>query len=307
MKHLFVVNPVAGGKKGNIEQVKEKLQRFIAGREDSELYETASPMDAAIKVKREAVRGTPLRVYACGGDGTLSECAHGAAGFQNCAVTHYPCGTGNDFIRTFGEENFPLFTDLEALTTGEVRPIDIIDVNGRKCINIFSVGVDARVAADVHKVRRVIDGKGAYVLSLIMNVIKGVVNPMTVTVADQVFEGRQVLVCACNGQYYGGGFHPTGKAQPDDGVMDILVVKGVSRLKFARYVKAYANGEYEKYPDIITALEGLRMKVESDKEFAINVDGEITYSKTATVRLFRGGLNFIYPNGFVEKGAGRTK
>ncbi len=302
MKHLFVINPAAGGKRANKELIREKLRQFTAKRDDSEIYETAGPMDAAIKVKREAVRGTPLRVYACGGDGTLSECAHGAAGFRNCAVTHYPCGTGNDFIRTFGEENLPLFTDLEALTTGETRPVDIMDVNGRKCINVFSVGVDARVAADMRKIQRITGGNGAYVLSLVMNVIKGIVNPMTITAADQVFEGRQVLVCACNGQYYGGGFHPTRKAQPDDGVMNILVVKGVSRLKFARYVRAYANGEYEKYPDTIRALEGLRLKVESDREFAINVDGEITYGKSATVRLLRGGLNFIYPRGFVRKG-----
>ena len=55
------------------------------------------------KVRRRRTRGD-LRVYACGGDGTLNECVNGAALLPNVAVTHFPCGTGNDFIRMFGDE-----------------------------------------------------------------------------------------------------------------------------------------------------------------------------------------------------------
>ena len=61
-------------------------------------------MDACRKIEQEAAAGQPLRVYACGGDGTLNECVCGAVGCDNVAVTHYPCGTGNDFVRCFGAE-----------------------------------------------------------------------------------------------------------------------------------------------------------------------------------------------------------
>ena len=151
MRHLFILNPVAGGKNSDKSAVRAEIESAIAGRGESfEIYETVGVMDAAEKVKREAIKGDQLRVYACGGDGTLSECAHGAAGFRNCAVTHYPCGTGNDFVRMFGPDA-GLFHDLGALLEGTVRPIDIMDVNGRKCLNIASIGIDARVGLDVHK------------------------------------------------------------------------------------------------------------------------------------------------------------
>ncbi len=301
MKHLFIVNPVAGGRKRDPKGVCERIRAVMEPRgEDYLIYETAGPMDAAERVKREAVRGTSLRVYACGGDGTLSECVHGAAGFQNCAVAHYPCGTGNDFVRTFGEKNLPLFTDLTALVEGDPAPIDLMDVNGRKCVNIFSVGIDARVGCSVHKYSRIplLGGKGAYGLSLAVNLVKGITSDMTVTLDEGVFEGKRTLVCACNGQYYGGGFHPVPEARPDDGILDILLVEPVSRFGAARCISAYANGEYAKHPEIIRHFQGRRLKVESEREFVINVDGEELRGKTASVRLQRQGVNFLCPRGF---------
>ena len=80
-------------------------------------------------------------MYACGGDGTLNECVNGAVGHANVAVTHFPCGTGNDFIKMFGEEKARFF-DLAELVRGEVRPLDVMECCGRYAINICSVGIE---------------------------------------------------------------------------------------------------------------------------------------------------------------------
>ncbi|MGM9521181.1 MAG: diacylglycerol/lipid kinase family protein [Oscillospiraceae bacterium] len=299
MKHLFVLNPVAGGRKNGCAVVRLKIECFMKEMgADYEIYETSGPMDAAEKVKREALKGAPLRVYACGGDGTLSECVHGAAGYRNAAVTHYPCGTGNDFVRMFGEDS-SLFLDLGALTCGEAEPIDIIDVNGRRCVNICSVGIDARVGTDVHKYSRLpfIGGTGGYVVSLLVNFIKGVHRPLRLVTEEGEEEGRYTLICACNGRYYGGGFNPTKTALPNDGALEFMIVGKVSRIKVALLLGDYAKGGFEKHPDVIRCLHGRRIRVESDKEFVINADGEKLVAKEAVIRLIPGGVNFIYPKG----------
>lgn len=299
MRHLFIINPVAGGKNSDKTAIKAKIEAFMDRRgEDHEIYETVARMDAAEKVKREAMKGFDLRVYACGGDGTLSECVHGAAGYANCAVTHYPCGTGNDFVRMFGQDA-ALFSDLDALMEGEVSPVDIIDVNGRKCLNIASVGIDARVGIDVHKYSKlpVIGGAGGYVISLIVNVIKGINRHFTVTTDQGTQEGKFALICVCNGQYYGGGFNPTRTATPEDGVLDMLIVRKVSRFTLARLLKYYASGQYEKYPEYIRYEAGRHLTIEDDKEFSVSIDGEALYTKCAKFRLIPGGVNFIYPRG----------
>ena len=299
MRHLFILNPVAGGKKSDKGPVRERIFALMSGRgEEYELYETVGTMDAAEKVKREAIKGDELRVYACGGDGTLSECAHGAAGFKNAAVTHYPCGTGNDFVRMFGEDA-ALFSDLERLVEGTVAPMDIIDVNGRKSLNIASIGIDARVGIDVHKYSQlpVVGGAGGYVISLIVNVIKGINRHFRVTTDEGTVDGKFALISACNGQYYGGGFNPTRIAVPDDGVMDMLIVKDVSRFTLARLLKFYASGQYARFPEIIHYVGGRHLTVEDDREFSVSIDGEAMYTKCAKLRLIPGGVNFIYPKG----------
>lgn len=172
MKHLFIVNPVAGGKDRH-EYVAEQARLALEGSADAyEVYITTAPMDACAKIKAEAASGEELRVYACGGDGTLNECVNGAVGHDNVAVTHFPCGTGNDFIKMFGEEKDRFF-DLSDLVRGEVRPLDVMECCGRYAVNICSVGIDARIGTEVHQYH------DSYVLSAVANLFKGIAQPLT--------------------------------------------------------------------------------------------------------------------------------
>ena len=76
---------------------------------------------------------------------------NGAAGHPHAAVTNVPKGTGNDFLKMFGPDYRTLFYDLEALAVGPQTPFDLIDCNGRLGIDVVCAGVDARIAADVHR------------------------------------------------------------------------------------------------------------------------------------------------------------
>ena len=296
MKHLFIVNPAAGGC-DRTPEISAAMRKIFAGRRaEIELYTTAGPMDAAEKVAREAENCEALRVYACGGDGTLNECVCGAALRENVAVTNYPTGTGNDFIKTFGDAA-ARFRSLENLVGGTVRKLDLIDCNGRRCINICSVGVDARIGTDVHKYTGLplMGGSGSYIASTAVNLVKGVRSPLRVICGGRIYYGDMSLVCACNGSYYGGGFHPVPEARPDDGALDFLIVKGVSRLNFLRIVGAYARGRYADFPKYITHVRGDSMEIRSEREMVVNVDGEAMRAKRLMLTLLPGALNFILP------------
>ena len=168
MKHLFVVNPAAGGKDKSI-AVSRAVRAAFENREgEYEVYVTRGPMDAADKVRRDAKEWASAP--ACGGDGTFNECVCGAALKSNVAVCPFPTGTGNDFCRMFGQEK-ELFRDLNALLDGTEHPIDLIECNGRCSANICSVGIDARIGTEVHKYRGLplIGGTGAYIASVVAN------------------------------------------------------------------------------------------------------------------------------------------
>jgi diacylglycerol kinase family enzyme len=111
-----------------------------------------------------------------------------------------------------------------------------------------------------------------------------------------------VLACVCNGNYYGGGFHPVPEAEIDDGLLDVLVVKKVSRLRFLTAVKLYADGKYARLPDIVDHVRCTGVTITAPKEFTINIDGEMIQDTKMELRLIPGGINFIFPKEVINNG-----
>ena len=294
MRHLFIVNPRAG-QPGSTEEFQRRIEEAMAGR-DYTVAVPQRPGDVERLAREAAETGEEVRIYACGGDGTLNEVVNGAAGFPNAAVTNVPKGTGNDFLRIFGDKD--RFADLAALADGPQATFDLMDCNGKLGIGVICAGVDARVAADVHhyKALPLVSGTGAYVLSLIVNVLfKKLTRPTRIHMGPYELDQETTIICICNGRYYGGGFMPVGDAEPDDGVLDMLVVPKVRKSTFARLVGKYATGRYREYPQYITDYHGERIDFSSDEELVAVVDGEVMRSRSFTVRLSEKKINFFYP------------
>ena len=297
MRHLFIINPAAG-KKGTTAQLERLLDKLSF---PHEVVYTEKEGDARRFAEEAAQSGQPVRIYACGGDGTLNEVVNGAAGHPQVAVTNVPKGTGNDFLKIFGPDCRTLFYDLESLSVGPETPIDLIDCNGHLGIDVVCAGVDARIAADVHRYKDwwFVSGIGAYILALIENVFfKGIARTMTVHMGGIQWEDRPAsLLCVCNGRYYGGGFMPVGEAMPDDGVLDMLLVRKVSLLTFLRLVGKYAKGLYKRYPELILDYHGQEVSFSAKEPVTVVVDGEVMRDTVFTVRLSEKKVNFFYPAG----------
>ena len=133
-------------------------------------WQTQRPGGAEEMARRLAESGEELRLYACGGDGTVNEVANGMAGFPNAAMTCIPAGTGNDFLKNFGEDAAK-FADAENLWDGDALPLDLIDCNGRLCLTIACSGIDARVAESVHELGSspLLSGRGSYLAAVAVN------------------------------------------------------------------------------------------------------------------------------------------
>lgn len=293
MKHLFIINPAAGKKATTIEL--DKLLHTLSF--EHEVVYTKEAGDAEKITRTAAETGEELRIYACGGDGTLNEVVNGAAGYDNVAITCVPKGTGNDFLKIFGPNYREQFYDLEALAVGPQTPFDLIDCNGKLGIDMVCAGVDARIGAGVHRYKRwhFVSGMGAYVLSLIENVFKGISRPLHAEMGDRVLDGPSALLCVCNGRYYGGGFMPVPEAMPDDGVLDMLHVNKVSLYQLPALLGKYAKGRYKELPKFITDYHGQSIAFSSNEEITAVVDGEVIRGKSFLVRLSERKVNFFYP------------
>ena len=113
MHHLFIINPAAGSY-NRTDECSEVIHKICRARKlDYEIRVSTAPGECT-RIAREAARtGKELRIYACGGDGTLNEVVCGVAGYDNAAVTVYSGGSGNDFARMFSDPN--AFKDLDRL------------------------------------------------------------------------------------------------------------------------------------------------------------------------------------------------
>ena len=244
--------------------------------------------------------GEPLRFYACGGDGTVNEVANGIIGYDNAAMSVIPVGTGNDFLKNFGGD-MDKFRDAENLWDGPQFPMDAIDVNGRVALTIACSGIDARVARDVHKYSEspILDGKSSYIASLLVNFLfKGIGSHWTVELDGETIEDDFSLVSVCNGRYYGGGFMPVAEARMDDGVLNTLVVKKVSRGAFIKFVGPYSKGQYHKFPHVARCVAPKVVRIRSEKPDIVTcLDGECITSDDVTIRLSDKRLNFFGPVG----------
>ena len=297
MKHLFIINPAAGSR-DRTKQYTEKIQQVCGQRGlDYRIAVSQAPGDCCRIAREAAQSGEQYRIYACGGDGTLNEVASGAAGYDNVAVTVFSGGSGNDFAKLFDEPK--AFFELERLLDAEEVTFDLIRCNDDFCLNICSVGLDARIGTDVARYKRLplLSGFRAYAVSTVVNVIRGISEHYVVEVNGERIDDQLTMVCVCNGQYYGGGFHPVPAADPADGKLEVLLVNKVSRLKVAQVVGGYKNGRYQDYPHLIRHLQTDHIRILCDKPTPINLDGELRLSDTVDIRLAREKLRFFYPRG----------
>ena len=300
MRHVFIINPRAG-KRDQTARIYEMADRLrtVHGL-DCACMLTDRPGGAAEMARRLAESGEELRVYACGGDGTVSEAANGLAGFANAAMTCIPSGTGNDFLKNFGPD-MEKFRDAENLWDGPVFPLDLIDCNGRYCLTIACSGIDAQVAEGVHLYSRspLLNGRGSYLASVAANfLLRPIGHRWTVTLDGETQEGDFTLVSVCNGRHYGGGSTPVPEARMDDGVLNTILVRRVSKAAFARLFRVYSAGNYRQLPQIARSMTAREIRIQSkDEEIVTCLDGECFRSRAVVLRLADKRVNFFGPAG----------
>ena len=302
MKHIFIINPAAG-KYDRTEEYTKKIEAVCRPRGlDYAICRSNAPGDCRRIAHEAAAAGEEVRLYACGGDGTLNEVINGAVGFDNAAVTHFPGGSGNDMIKMFSE-TAPFF-DLERLLDCDEAQFDLIRCNETHSANILSMGLDARIGTEMARYKKLplLSGHGAYLASTLVNLIKGISQHFVITLDDGTrLDDMFTLICACNGRWYGGGFNPVPNAEPDDGLLEVLVVKKVSILTASRVIGKYKAGQYRQLPELISHHRCKSLTIACDKPSVVNVDGEAVFTDVAKITARPRALRFFYPRGLTYR------
>lgn len=296
MKHIFIINPVAGKGKFYAEfcpQIEECCKRNNL---DYEICTTKACRDGIRIVKERAETGEEMRFYACGGDGTLYEIVNGAYGYKNAQVAVIPLGSGNDFVRLFGGKE--AFLKLDDVVNGVPVQLDVIKCGDEIAINQCSMGMDAEVCARQADFKKMplMTGEGAYVAAALYSMFFKVKNTFTLQVDDgEPFTQDCIFCVGANSRWYGGGFMAAPKAMPDDGLLDfILVEKQCSRIKLVTLLNKYKAGQHLDWP-MTNFVRGKKLKIHSEVPAAVNVDGECSFVNDAVFEIVENGIVFVVP------------
>lgn len=307
-RHLFILNPAAGrqDKTASLSQTIESLML----NEPYDIFITSAAFDAEKESKRylEEHKDDFVRIYACGGDGTLSEVANGvfASGNKNCAIGVVPVGSGNDFVRCFDGPN-DRFTNLLNLTKGEILDVDLLkaeddDGNVRVSLNIISAGFDAAVAKGQQAFKKLpfVNGSTAYNISLVKCLFSSLKNYFSILVDGEPFgndkNGPYLFTIAANGKYYGGGFKAAPFSDIRDGLLDLIRIDTLPRLRFINLVGKFRKGKYiHENPDVVSFTRCKEMQILSEKPIDLNLDGEIYPMKNPKIQIMPRAINLILP------------
>ena len=307
MKHLFIINPIVG-RKDRTAQIRRGVESLIL----TDPYEIAvtDGVGAATRIAAEFVSANAheddLRIYACGGDGTLTETAEGV--FKSggkAAVGVVPIGSGNDFVKSLGVPP-KSFRDLRAQTRGSVTEIDLLSVsdkNGlaRTALNIISAGFDAAVAKGQERFKRLplVSGSAAYNISLAQCLFTKRKHRFRINMDGVPFDSGDdpnLFAIAANGCYYGGGFRAAPYADLSDGLMDFIRIRTVSVIKLLGLVGKFRKGMHiETMKDVTTFNRCKSIQLFSDEPIDVNIDGEIVPMIDPTIAVLPKALRIILP------------
>lgn len=251
MRTLFLLNPTAG--KADCtrtlpQQINAAAARAGLAPEEYTIQVTNHAgharelANAAAQQARQS--GEELRVFTAGGDGTFNEALTGIYGYANAAVGCLPFGSGNDFLRTYGTREE--FNDLDAQLAGGEVDIDLMQTDLGLSATICAAGLDAQVAYGIPQFRRIpfCGGEMAYALSIVKQLCGHIGRNVTFTIDGEELTVDCLMCAVCNGRTYGGGFYAAPEAQPDDGWLDVFIIRKVSRLTIARLLGMYKSGRH---------------------------------------------------------------
>lgn len=305
MRTVFVINPTAGPSNAAVWLRPAILAAAAPLGLQPEILLTTHPGHARELAERLAAGPEPARLYACGGDGTLNEVLQAAAGHTALSVGCVPCGSGNDFVRNFGRAEE--FLDLTAQLQARPVTLDALDTSFGYGVGICAAGLDARVAYQIPRFRRLpfCGGTMAYTLSILQAMTSRFGHEMRITADGRSFTGNYMMAAVCNGRLYGGGYCAAPQARLDDGLLDVVLVRPISRLRVAGLLACYKGGRHltpdgAVRPDLARWMQFFRarkvcIEVLDGRPLAATVDGECGLVQGIEARVAPGMLSMLLP------------
>ena len=274
MKHLFIIN--AKSHKETRQTLIQNIRHVYQGL-DFAIELTEYPTHATKIAASYAALYPSLRIYACGGDGTIHEVVNGIYPHRHVELAVIPIGTGNDFVKSLDIKK-EYFFDLKRYLSAKIHVIDLILVKHEVSINTVSLGLDVKIAQNVDKFKHLPGPKGIvpYYLSLLYSMSSSLSEIFSFQLDERNYQkAPYTFIVFGNGQYYGGGFRPCPTASLHDGSLNYCLIQDVSRAKILTLAHHYKAGTHPAFKRYVSCGTMQKAKILNTQPVTICLDGEI--------------------------------
>lgn len=246
----------------------------------------------AVQIAKEAQAKGERFIVSAGGDGTAREIGGAICG-TDAALGLFPFGTGNDLARAFHVPS-DIVKAVEILLDGDVRNADVGHANDEIFLNVSGFGFDVDVVRRTEKFKKKFNGMLPYMLGIMQSLIRLKSCGLTIRCDGHVIHRDSLIVAVANGTHFGGGMNVAPDADPFDGLFDVCLVQKVGRPRFLSLLPSFVKGRHVN-KSVVSMFRTGELYIESDREYPLNLDGELGSKTPVRYYIEKGALRVLVP------------
>lgn len=292
----LIVNPAAGG--GKAGRALPEVLRALEGHGLHVRGEHTRDLDHARALARSAALAGET-VVCLSGDGMVGAVADALREVPGALLGVLPGGRGNDLARVLGIPADPVQA-CATVAGGFSRQLDLGEVGGQAFVGIASAGFDS----DANRIANEAPprlGNLVYAYGALRALIGWRPARFTVQIEPEgdalsiethTFTGYSVA--AANSKAYGGGMLLAPKALLDDGLLDVVAIERVSKLRFLANLPKVFKGTHINLSSVHT-WRAREVEISADRQFTLYADGDPISELPVRVRAIRGAVRVLVP------------
>ena len=261
----------------------------------------------AVELARQAIIRGYKQLIVMGGDGTMNEVINGifssdCTAYEEITLAAIPSGTGNDWIRQW---NITCKTNLiDYFQSGKRIAVDVGVLQEKESpekrkhyfLNAAGLGFDADVVDRAGKLRKFVGAQSwTYTFAVFLSVFALRYKRLWIETAQERIEGDVLTICVGNGCYTGGGLMQTPKANPCDGMFDMMLVPRIRLREIPSVLIALLKGKIDLHPSVKT-IRSSNISVNALQPIRCETDGVLlNMDFPIEIKLLDCRIQFLVP------------
>jgi len=314
MKHVFVFDPKSFyNHQWKMDNIIDTIGQFFRTQDkpDFSIQFSRYRRNAIGIINDEAEKAKPgdiVRIYAIGGEEILFDCLNGVAHFPNMQLAVVPHGDTNNFLRIFqktkNDDRLEVFKDIPTLVSCESIPTDAIRWGINYALNSCYIGVNSTVSKRIKDLKSSLNKSSFMLFSKISTFINYFLTMFDrqltareyrISIDEADYSGHYSLIHVANNPYYNEKMTGLKNATPDDGILNIALIKTSIPIIASSDIRRYSKG---KRPKNCIFLQGKKISVQSNNQMWIQMDNEFIQDTSISLSIVHHAIQMVVPNDY---------